>query len=168
MDGRTLAKLLLALLLSAASLSAGGCGMIRQPDVSITGVQMTRVNLTDATMLFDVKVDNPYSVDLPLSNVDYALSSKGKLFLEGRAPLDGAVPAGGSRTVAVPVRVDFLRTLQSVRDARPGSSIPYKADLGVAVETPMLGEIRVPASREGALDIPTGTRMLGPLRDLGG
>jgi len=162
MDGRTLAKLLLALLLSAASLSAGGCGMIRQPDVSITGVQMTRVNLTDATMLFDVKVDNPYSVDLPLSNVDYALSSKGKLFL------DGAVPAGGSRTVAVPVRVDFLRTLQSVRDARPGSSIPYKADLGVAVETPMLGEIRVPASREGALDIPTGTRMLDPLRDLGG
>ena len=153
---------------AAAVLLAGasGCGMLQRPEARITGASLRDVTATDATMLFDVEVDNPYAVQLPLNDVDYSLASAGQKFLTGRAELDGAVPAGGSRTVGVPVRIRYVELIDAVKDARPGGTIPYDADLGLSVNVPALGPLRLPASRSGELRIPTAQGLLDRLRDL--
>ena len=80
-------------------------------------------------MLFDVEVDNPYAVPLPMSNVDYALSSQGQQFLTGKGDVQGTVPAGGSKTLGVPVQISFLELINAVKGARPGVTIPrWQAD----------------------------------------
>jgi len=154
--------------MSAAALLVGatGCGMLTRPSAQVTGVDVRRVGLTEATMVFDVKVDNPYTVALPMSNLDYALSSRGVGFLTGEADVAGTVPAGGSKTLGVPVRISYRELIAAVRDARPGAVIPYRADLGLSVQAPALGPIRLPIRKDGELTIPSAPELLDRLKDL--
>lgn len=141
-----------------------GCGMVARPSASIESVSIQNVGLTDSTMLFDVKVDNPYTAPLPIGNLDYALSSQGQEFLKGNADVQGTVPAGGSKTFAVPVRISYVELVNSVTAAQPGRTIPYRADLGLSVTTPLLGPLRVPMSKEGQLSIPSVPGLLERLK----
>ena len=154
--------------IAAAVLLAGvtGCGIMEKPTADITGMKLQDISATAATMLFDVKVNNPYTVPLPMSNLDYALSSGGEQFLTGQAEALGTVPAGGSKTLGVPVRISYLELINVVKGARPGSTIPYKADMGLSVDVPVLGTLRLPMSREGELAIPSAPGLLERLKDL--
>lgn len=144
--------------------SATGCN--QTPTAAITGMNVKDVSLTDVTMVFDVKVDNPYLVSIPLGNLDYALASRGQQFLDGKAALQGTIPAQNSKTLPVPIRVNFLKLFGAVKGARPGASIPYKADMGLSLDLPMVGNKRLPLSKEGTLDIPSKTGVLDKLKDL--
>ncbi|HOD82287.1 MAG: Late embryogenesis abundant protein [Planctomycetes bacterium ADurb.Bin126] len=143
-----------------------GCGMLDKPTAEIAGVKIQNVSLTEATMLFDVKVGNPYSVPLPLGNLDYAVSSQGQEFVSGKADVQGTVPAKSSKNLGVPVRITFAKLLSAVKGARPGSTIPYKADMGLSVSPPALGALRVPMSKEGELKIPTPEGALDQLKGI--
>ena len=157
----------LAVVFAATMLaSMTGCGLLDRPDATITGMRLQDAGLTEATMLFDVTVENPYTVPLPMSDVDYALSSAGQEFLTGKADVAGTVPASGSRTLGVPVRISYLELVQAVQGARPGATIPYQADMGLSVDVPALGAVRVPMSKEGELTIPTAPSLLEKLKDL--
>lgn len=166
MSFRGAQRCVLAAIALVVAAGSGGCGLVQKPSAAITGVKLQEAGLREATMLFDVQVDNPYTAALPLTNLDYVLSSAGQTFLTGRADVQGTVPAGGSKTIGVPVRINYLDLVNVVKGARPGASIPYKADLGLSVNTPLLGDMRVPMSREGELTIPSTSTMLDKLKDL--
>jgi len=150
--------LALAILVVPACL--GGCGSLQdllkldKPTAEITGVSLSKFSLDAATLLFDVEVDNPYGVPLPLVNLDYALASKGAEFLTGKADIQGAIPANGRKTVGLPAEVKFLDLLKAVRGVRAGSVVPYAAELGLSVDAPALGELRLPLRKEGKLPVP--------------
>jgi hypothetical protein len=48
-----------------------------------------------------------------------------------------------------------VRMLSALRGVRPGSKIPYNAELGLSVDAPGLGPIRLPLKKEGELVLPT-------------
>ena len=150
----------LALLLAVTT----GCGT--KPSASITGMKVQGISLTDATMLFDVKVDNPYMLPLPLGNLDYALASGGQQFLTGNADVQGTIPAGASKTLPIPIKINYLKLIGAVKGAKPGAVIPYTADLGLSVKAPIMGPLRVPMSKEGQLTIPSTSGLLNKLKDL--
>jgi len=146
--------------------SLTGCAALQKPTAEIVGMTVQNVALDQATMLFNVKVDNPYGVPLPLGTLDYALSSQGRRFLSGTATDLGAVPAGASKTLDVPVRLSYLELMNAVKDVRPGSTVPYQADLGLSMDLPWMGTHRVPMSRDGQLTVPTTSSLLDRLRGL--
>lgn len=166
MNCRRMNICLAAVFASGLLTGAAGCGLIGRPSAQVVGVKLQDVSLTSATMLFDVKVDNPYTVPLPMSNLDYALASKGQRFLTGKADIQGAVPAKGSKVLGVPVRISYAELINAVKGARPGSTIPYTADLGLSVDVPALGPLRLPMSKEGQLTIPSAASLLEQIRGL--
>jgi len=123
------------------------------------------ISLTEATMLFDVKVDNPYMLPLPLSNLDYALASRGQQFLTGNADVQGTIPAQASKTLPIPIKINYLNLIGAVKGARPGKVIPYTASLGLSVKAPLMGPLRVPMSKKGELSIPSAPGLLNKLKD---
>jgi len=157
---KSAAVIALALLLASAT----GCGT--KPSASITGMKVQGISLTDATMLFDVKVDNPYMLPLPLGNLDYALASGGQQFLTGNADVQGTIPAGASKTLPIPIKINYLKLISAVKGAKPGAVIPYTADLGLSVKAPLMGPLRVPMSKDGELKIPSAKGLLDKLKDL--
>ena len=128
---------------------------LQKPTARMTGLKFENVMLDSATLLFDVEVDNPYPVALPLMNLDYGLSSGAEPFLNGNAELQTTVPAKSKKTVSLPVNINYLDMLKALKGIRPGSKIPYKADLGLSVDAPALGLMRLPLKKEGEIVLPT-------------
>lgn len=127
---------------------------IARPTAHVDSVRLQTVDLQAATIEFGVSVGNPYSVGLPVSGLDFALASKGTRFLEGQAKLDKVIPANGEGLVKVPVRVPFAEMYAAISGLQLGATVPYQADLGLSVETPVLGVIRLPMTAEGEIKLP--------------
>ncbi|MBL7153896.1 MAG: LEA type 2 family protein [Phycisphaerae bacterium] len=128
---------------------------LKKPTARLTGLNFGEVNLASATLLFDVEVDNPYSVALPLMNLDYGLTSGGNKFLAGGVDIQTTVPAKSKKTVSLPAKIDYLEVLRALKGIRPGSKIPYKAELGLSVDTPALGLLNLPLEKTGELTLPS-------------
>lgn len=139
----------------------GGCSVmdalqLRRPSARMTGVGLKDISLDSLTLLFDVEVENPYSVPLPLVNLDYSLASEGTPFLSGRAAdLPPSIPARSTKTLPLPAKITYLKLLQALQGVRPGAVVPYSAEIGLSVNASGLGEIRLPLKKEGKLPIPT-------------
>lgn len=141
----------------AAALPA--CDLLRSlgaptPTAELAGLRMSDLSLTGLTLLFDVNVKNPYGVALPLANVDFSLASSGRPFLKGQAPLQGAVPASGQQLVTVPAALAFAELFQAIAGVQPGAIVPYHTTLGLSVNAPAIGVVRLPLEKDGQLPVP--------------
>ena len=128
---------------------------IRKPNASLQGLKFEEITLKSATMLFEVEVENPYPVALPLVNVDYNLASRAKQFLSGKADLQSTIAPHSKESVSLPARISYSDLLQAFKGIKPGSVIPYSADMGLSVDTPALGLMRLPIKKEGELSVLT-------------
>lgn len=131
--------------------------MVEKPKVSLAGVKFGEVGFEATNLIFDVKIENPYSVDLPLLNMDYALSSRDVGLFSGKANVATMIGARGSEVVSLPVKInnlEIVKAFSTFSDVRPGSLIDYKASGGLSVETPVVGELRLPLSKTGQFNVP--------------
>ena len=146
-------KTMVHFMLFAAVLSlVSGCGT---PTGKIVGVKTGDVSAKSATLIFDVEVTNPYAVALPLSGADYALSTEGQQFMSGEADIQSIIPAGESKVLPLPVKVQFLELFQTAKGVRGKSEIPYTADIGLFVKPPAINKLRLPMQKKGTLKLPT-------------
>jgi LEA14-like dessication related protein len=149
------------LLVVLSNIIVGGCEnvqdvfAVQKPKATLQGFQIEDVGLDSATLLFDVKLDNPYPVALPLLNMDYAVDSGANKLFSGEADIQTTIPAKESKTISLPARVSYLDLVRAFKDIRPGTKIPYNADVGLSVDTPALGQLRLPLSKTGELDVPS-------------
>jgi LEA14-like dessication related protein len=150
------------LALSGCALLSGLLGPTPKPQVTVTAVRITDLSLSDLNVVFDLTITNPYAVPLPLVNVDYALSSQARPFLQGQAPLQGTVPVSGSKTVSLPAKLVFLELLKVLQEVRPGALVPYHATLGLSVNAPVLGTLRLPIEHDGQVPVPTAPQVSVP------
>lgn len=148
-------------LVACGALGLSGCALLdsllgpsNRPTASLVGVRIADFSLTDLTVVLDVAVKNPYAVALPLANIDYAFASQGQPFLKGQAPLQGSIPARQSKTFSLPAKVVFGELLKLLTGVRPGSIIPYRASLGLSVNAPAVGMLRLPLEKDGTLPVP--------------
>ena len=152
-------KFIFILALACGTLVCFGCDALQQalqlqkPTASLKGVSFQNISADSAELLFDVDIENPYPVDLPLVDLDYNLVSSDKPFLSGQAKLDEAIPKNGSKIVSLPVKINYIDLARAVMQFKPGVDIPYNAQVGLSVDTPG-GAIRLPLSKEGTLSIP--------------
>jgi LEA14-like dessication related protein len=145
---------------AAICIICSGCDMLSslsvpKPTASLQGLKFQDVSLDSATLLFDVEVDNPYPAALPLLNMDYGLTSNNNPLLSGVADVQSTIPANGKKVVSLPAKIKYLDLVKAFKDFRPGSAIPYKADVGLSFDAPSLGKMRLPISKEGQLSVPT-------------
>lgn len=126
-----------------------------KPTASIVGVSLKDLTLEGLTLAFDVEVGNPYAAPLPVAGLDLALASRGASFLNAQSQDQGTIPAQGSRVLPMTAKVGFSSLLAALSGVKPGAVVPYTADLGVSVDAPALGRLRLPLKKEGEIPIPT-------------
>ena len=141
--------------------SLSGCETAKQlwesadkPTAAIKGVKLTDLSLDGLTLAFDVEVGNPYAAPLPVAGLDLALSSRGAGFLQAQSADQGTIPAKGSRVLPMTAKVGFSSLQSALSGVRPGAVVPYTADLGVSVDAPALGRLRLPLKKDGEIPVP--------------
>ncbi|NJK89016.1 MAG: hypothetical protein HC923_06150 [Myxococcales bacterium] len=99
--------------MSCATLS-DWLGSSPRPDVRLVGADFSNITLEGVDLELAVEVENPYAVELPVVGIDVALSGLGGEFLSTSLTPDAPIPANGSRTVPVPLHIDFMKTLETL------------------------------------------------------
>ena len=147
---------LLALLCCAVSPGCSSLTNLRRPTASVAGMSVGNVDAQGFTMNFDVNLNNPNSVALPLATADYKLGLGGVQVLDGKARPAGTLPANGSRSVTLPVSVTYEHLLSAEQSIRAGNGdVPYDLDAGLSFDTgnPLFGTLRVPLRHSGILPL---------------
>jgi LEA14-like dessication related protein len=140
-----------------------GCSVLGElgvpkPTFALKDVKFGAVDLKTATLLFDVEVENPYTVALPLLNMDYDLTTQQNPLFKGQADIATTIPAKEKKTISLPITLGYsevVNALKSLKDVRLGSTIPYNAAVGISSQAPVLGTIRIPIQKSGDLKIPS-------------
>jgi len=125
----------------------------KEPTARLKAMRFGGVELDYATLLFDVEIDNPYPVSLPLPRLRYALVSEGRTFLTAAVFNDVTVPPDTKKLLTLEDEVTYARLLRALH-GEPGSSIPFKAELTLSLDVPRLGGINLHAEKEGNILLP--------------
>lgn len=128
---------------------------VQRPTASLQGVRLGDINLESAGLLFDVEIQNPYPVDLPLVDMDYDVQSGSNKLFAGLAEIGQTIPAKNKAIVTLPAKVSYLDAFNALKSFKPGATIPYKANVGLSVDAPAVGVIKLPLSQSGELAVPT-------------
>ncbi len=127
---------------------------VQQPTATLKGVELADISPESASLLFDMEISNPYSTDLPMVNVDYDVTSNGGELFAGKADIAGIVPANSTKIISLPVKIDYFDVADAFKGISPGSKISCQADVGLSVNSPALGIIRLPMNGIGQLAVP--------------
>jgi len=124
-----------------------------KPTARIVDLKFQDVQLDYVTLRFEIEVDNPYPVALPLERLNYSLTSGGYTFLTATAAHSVTIAPNSKELVSLPDEVIYSRLLRSL-NGKPGSTIPYRAEFQLWVEAPDLGPIKLLSRYEGLLSLP--------------
>jgi LEA14-like dessication related protein len=125
-----------------------------KPTARVAGANLRNLSFEKVDLVFDVEVSNPYTVGLPLAALAYSISSGERTVVRGNLKPTGSIPARGSQIIQVPAIVQFAAVVKTLGGVRPGSVLPYRADLTLSVNAPVLGPIDLPLTQSGELPIP--------------
>jgi LEA14-like dessication related protein len=164
MEGTRKSGVLLALL---ASVLFTGCGtsMVRQPEVTLEGVQLGGLGLRGGTLLVDVQVVNPNRFSLNAHQLQYqlALSEPDIVgdttwvdFATGTYAQPFSVGAGDTARIQIPVEFSYSGLGAAAGSILNRGTFNYRAVGTVDVRTP-LGAHEVPFQKRGTVSL-LGTR----------
>ncbi|MBV2090102.1 MAG: LEA type 2 family protein [Candidatus Thiodiazotropha sp. (ex Ctena orbiculata)] len=125
-----------------------------QPSGEVKGVKLSGLDLRGIDLLFDVEVDNPNPVAISLDGLDYDLKLLNRSFLKGQQSMGMSLAADGKSQVKLPVRMEFEQLLEHYSELSKHDDVPYQLDLGLGVDVPLLGRVRLPISYQGRLPVP--------------
>jgi len=144
-----------------ASLALAGCSGVQQmlgaafekPRLTYESFQPTELDLEGVTLALRYRVDNPNSVGLKLSNLDYKVEVDGRQAVAGAAKTGLSIPARGSAPLEIPVRVRYADVPGLVQTLYTRDEIPFHVEGSAGLSTPV-GVIGLPFSYTGKIPTP--------------
>ncbi|MCD7455590.1 hypothetical protein HAX54_028755 [Datura stramonium] len=78
---------------------------MEKTEATITDVDLKKIGFDGVSFHAKVSVKNPYSVPIPIMEIDYVLKSASRVIASGRIPDPGSIKANDSTMLDVPVKV---------------------------------------------------------------
>lgn len=153
---------IIQLLVISVSLTAAffaGCETVpdipydREPVAQFEAMRFGDVKRDLATLLFDVEIDNPYPVSLQIKRLRYALVSEGRTFLTATVFDNMMIPPNAKKVLTLEDQVTYTHLLRAL-ECKPGSTIPFEADLTLSLNAQKLGWIDLHAEKGGSILLP--------------
>ncbi len=130
-----------------------GEGRVQEPVVNVESVNVGDVSFEALELLFDINIENPNQLGITLSSFDYELLLNEKSFVRGDQPEGMQIEAEASNTVRVPISLTFRDIIESVQSVVDQDSSQYQFKSGFALNLPVIGDVRIPVSRTGAIPV---------------
>jgi len=124
---------------------------VQKPTAEVAGISLQNLSPQDADLLFNIKVSNPNSVGIKLSGFDYNLLLQDNSFLKGDEGSEIDIAANSNGVIKFPLTVNFNDLYNTYQNLKNEDEINYTLDLGLNVDLPVLGMVRVPVSKSDKL-----------------
>ena len=152
----------LAALLGALVLVTTGCpgllealrsSVFQEPSLTFRSAVLTDISLAGLTLDTIWTLNNPNSVGVSLSTVEYALSVEGKRVVSG-APATGLdIGPGGTSELHFPAAIRFSDLAAVVEPFLNKDNASYRVEGRLGLETPV-GVVLLPLSYESTFEVP--------------
>ncbi|VAW84969.1 hypothetical protein MNBD_GAMMA18-2411 [hydrothermal vent metagenome] len=155
-------KVIQILLFVAIIFVATGCSLnevkkaagIKNPSVSLEGMQITDLTMESADLALRLTIDNPNPIPINLAGFDYALLFDGKQLLAGKKRDQFKIDAKGVNTVTVPVSLNFADLKALYQGATDQDTLNYELQTTALVDLPVIGVKKFPATQKGQFPVP--------------
>lgn len=128
--------LLLFFVLSLSACSTGVKGVAETPEVSVYGVKIANMNLSEANLALALRVKNPNAFSIPLRGFDYGLALNGVQVAQGSERKNLTISAKEDRIIEIPVKIGLMQLVQAVPDIVKSRNFTY--DLKGKAHLPLL------------------------------
>ena len=143
-----------ALIVSVMAVLMTGCSalkeVVKEPNVSVKGMQVKSVSLSDMALDFTLGVENPNPVGISLNGLSYKLDVEDKSLLSGQSGSKLKVGANKSSDVHLPLQLKYQDVFGSLESLFKQDKIRYalsgELDFGL---------FRLPYSKQGMIDMPS-------------
>jgi len=126
---------------------------IQEPRVECTGTKISGLSFDKIDLLFDLKVTNPNSISIHLSGYDYDLIISDASFLNGQQNNAIDLAANGSSLLQLPISITFKSLFEIYQSVKDADSLRYTLKTGFSFNLPVLGDVRIPVSRDGSFPV---------------
>jgi LEA14-like dessication related protein len=150
---RTLACLLTAVLCLTLSSCSGFSHLVEKPRVRVLGVEVSRVSLESADLVFDLEVENRNRFSFVLETVDYRVRINGEPLLDGRQDLRAPIAGHGASEVELPVTLRFTDIVRVLRSLKGERHAGYDLDAVLGFSVPVAGRLRIPVRQRGDVSL---------------
>lgn len=133
------------LVMSCASLQ----DMVQKPTVRVEGMHLDNLSLFEATLRFDLKVENPNPLSVTVRSVTYDLELNNREFMQGTLDQGLKLPSGGTDVVQLPLTVSYFDLFDSASDLFKHQTVAYTLSGTVGI-----GPLDIPYRSTGELPIP--------------
>ena len=124
---------------------------VQKPRAEIENVRLNNLSLEEAHLVSAIKISNPNSFGINLSGFDYNLTVNENSFLKGKKSSELKIAADSEGNIQFPLTLNFNDLYQSYIGLKGASEIIYKLDLGLDIDLPALGKVRIPISKTDTL-----------------
>lgn len=126
---------------------------IERPTASVESVRLTGITFSDVELTAEIAIENPNSIGISLSSFAYQVDVEGNQLLSGREGSGLSIAAGGASSVTLPVVLSYEEIGRVVQAARQEDELAYDVAVELSFELPILGEVTVPARRNGTFPV---------------
>lgn len=140
-----LLPILCVLLCSCASLLGK---VLEEPKVELASVGVKDANLKGATLVFNIAVENPNSVEIKVDQVTYKVLLNNKEI--SQATTDKAIAIAGKSTghIELPLPIEYSKVFTNIKEALFAESAAYKIEGNAK-----LNVFSIPFSKEGSVKL---------------
>jgi len=126
---------------------------MKKPKVTVIDTKLTGLSFSKVDLLFDIKIDNPNSVEISLAGLDYRLKINGNSLFSGTKNDPLNIGAKGSSTIQIPLSLKYADIYKTIKTLAGQEKSTYTFEGGVSFDLPVLGKIRLPISKSGELPL---------------
>ncbi|MDZ7659299.1 LEA type 2 family protein [Fodinibius sp.] len=156
----TYPKFVSVILLTCTLLLLDGCAAledlsnsIQKPQLSVENVRVSDFNFEEIELTYDIKVNNPNALSVQMLAYDYNLDINENTLVSGDQKKQLAIEASGESTFQVPMRLNFADIYRSVQSLRNSEEASYNFLSNLTFDLPVLGQTKVPVSKEGRIPL---------------
>lgn len=127
--------------------------IVDPPRVSLSSVQLVSAGLLEQRYLLNLRVQNPNSVTIPISGLDYQVNLGGSEFARGVSATSFSLPANGEDVVQIEVSTNLLDSARHVYSLLKSGEdkVDYGLSGNIKVDLPFVKSL--PFSRSGQVDL---------------
>ena len=129
-------SLLLSVLLSCQTISS----IIQEPKVSVSSVDLDKINFNGIDMICRLNVENPNGFDIPFPEIDWQLYINANSFINGILKNDTRLKGNGTVTVDVPFSVTYTGLYNTFTSLLDSKEAAYQIALGLKFPLPLLDD----------------------------
>jgi len=143
-----------ALVVIIAAFGTCDSSFVSEPAVSFDSVSMTGLSFNQADMKAKIKVRNDNPISIPFPKINWKLFIAENSFLSGIVPEGTKIDAHGFTLVELPFSVPYDGLYTTIATLLEEAEAPYRIDLAVLFDIPVLGSETFDTSFDGTIPLP--------------